>query len=88
MLTAIMDNPFAVGDLVHIAQGTTLYKVYNNDKKLIYDKPMPVKILDKPTTGYIINKYIDDYYLVGVGNKEYLIRTEEIRFLNEVKNVY
>jgi len=83
-----MDNPFAVGDLVHIPQGTTLYKLINSETRFIFEKPIPTKIADKPLTGYIINKSIYDFYIVGIGDKEYMIKSDEIQILNGAKNVY
>jgi hypothetical protein len=88
MIAAIMDNPFAIGDLVHIPQGTTLYKLLNTQTKFLFDRPMPIKTADKPLAGYIINKSIYDFYIVGVGDREYMIKSDEIKILNGVKNVY
>jgi len=84
----LMDNPFAIGDLVHIPQGTTLYKIINpnNSITMIYDRPIPVKISDKPTVGLIINKSIYDFYIVDVGNKEYMIKSDQMNYVEKGYN--
>lgn len=79
----LMDNPFAIGDLVHIPQGTTLYRTISIDKRIIHDRPMPIKITDKPTVGLVINKSIYDYYIIGIGTKEYMIKSEQINYIKE-----
>jgi hypothetical protein len=89
MKALMIDNPFAIGDLVHVAQGTTLYKILDLNKPMIYEKPMPIKITDIPSIGYIINKSIYDFYLVGIGSREYMIKSEELEYYNkDTSNVY
>ena len=83
MALIAMDNPFAIGDLVHLPQGTILYRILDTNKKMLHDIPMPIKMTDKPTVGLIINKSIYDFYKVSVGNKEYLIKAEQMNYQNE-----
>lgn len=84
----IMDNIFYIGDLVHLPQGTTLYRLINNDKKFIYDRPMPIRLVDKPTVALILKKSIYDFYVVSIKNDEFMIRSEEAFIINGELNVY
>lgn len=83
MITTRMNNPFAIGDLVHIPQGTTLYRTIDNNNTFIYKVPLPIKIVDKPTAGLVINKSIYDFYVVSIANVEYLIKSDEINYTSE-----
>ena len=86
MNAALIDNPFAIGDLVHIPQGTTLYRTVNTEKNMVFDRPMPIKLIDEPTVGLIINKSIYDFYVVSIGNREYMVKTEQINYVKEGSN--
>lgn len=83
MIITRMNNPFAIGDLVHIPQGTTLYRTLDSNNRFAYKVPLPIKIIDKPTVGLIINKSIYDFYTVSIGNIEYLIKSDEINYTSE-----
>jgi hypothetical protein len=84
-----LNNAFAIGDLVQIPQGTILYKSVDSIKKIILDNPTPINIIDKPTIGLVINKSIQDFYIVSIGDKEYLIKSEQMNFaLERNKNAY
>lgn len=85
---AAMDNIFHIGDLVHLPQGTTLYRLINTDRRFIYDKPMPIRLIDRPTVGLILKKSIYDYYVVEIKNEEYMIKSEEAFIINGDTNVY
>ena len=86
MTLLTMDNPFSVGDLVHLPQGTILYRLIDFNAKKINDVPMPIKIIDRPTVGLIINKSIYDFYMVSIGNQEYLIKAEQMNYKSENSN--
>lgn len=79
----LMDNPFAVGDLVHIPQGTTLYRIIDKNKNFIYTNPQPIKVIDIPKIGYIIDKSVYDFYIVGIENAEYMIKSYEMNLTSE-----
>lgn len=83
-----MNNPFAIGDIVHLPQGTTLYKILNNDKRFLYDRPMPSKIVERPSIGLIIKKVINDFYMVSIENQEYLIKMQDAYYIYGETNVY
>lgn len=77
-----------IGDLVHLPQGTTLYKIINNSKRFIYDKPMPIKMIDSPEVALVIQKSIYDFYVVNIKEQEFLIKSEEAYIINGDYNVY
>ena len=72
-----MDNPFAVGDLVHIPKGVLLYESMDENHY-----PIPEKALEKPSVGLVIKKADRDFYKVSIGLNEYLIRKEEMFIVN------
>jgi len=83
-----MDNIFNIGDLVHLPQGTTLYRLINSDKRFVYDRPMPAKLVDRPIVALILKKSIYDFYVVSIKNEEYMVKSEEAFIINGDTNVY
>lgn len=77
MITSQMNNPFAVGDLVHIPQGVCLF---NSDYKLSI-------VTDKPVVALIVADNRLPYYTILLGDIEYLIEKQEMALLSrkEVK---
>ena len=75
-----MDNPFSVGDLVHIPKGVILYD--DNDGRETRTFPMPERAIDKPAVGLIINKPFPEWYRVSIGETEYLIRKEDMTLVS------
>lgn len=75
MVISQMDNPFAVGDLVHIPSGVVLYTPINVIKE---KTARPVKALEKPSVGLILNRDFSEYYKVSIGLEEYLLRKEDM----------
>jgi hypothetical protein len=68
-----MDNPFAVGDLVHIPKGVLLYESFDQNHYAI-----PDKALERASVGLILQKSYNDFYIVSIGIREYLIRKEDM----------
>jgi hypothetical protein len=71
-----MDNPFAIGDLVHIPSGVILYKPIL--PAISRSGPFPAKASEKPTVGLVLNKDIMEYYKVSIGQEEYLLKKEDM----------
>jgi hypothetical protein len=67
-----MDNPFAVGDLVHIPAGVFLNKLYANNVTML------AKITSKPTIGIILSRTVGLSYEVFVIGDKYLINKEDM----------
>lgn len=76
MTNSQMDNPFAIGDLVHIPTGVVLYDSNSADKPA-----RPQKINDKPIVGLVLNKLIQ-YYTIIIGQDEYLVLKEDITLVS------
>lgn len=76
MINSQMDNPFTIGDLVHIPQGVVLYDPISADKP---SKPM--KINDRPIVGLVMSKYLH-HYTIMIGEEEYLISKEDITLVS------
>ncbi len=75
MIISQMDNPFAIGDLVHIPSGVVLYTPINIIKE---KQARPVKALEKPSVGLILNRDFSEYYRVSIGRDEFLLRKEDM----------
>ena len=76
MISSQMDNPFAIGDLVHIPQGVVLYDPISSNKP---QKPM--KINDRPIVGLVMSKLLH-HYTIMIGEEEYLISKEDITLVS------
>lgn len=72
MISSQMNNPFMIGDLVHIPKGVVLYSTENAKP------PSPQKVNDKPVVALIINKYVTDFYNVSIGQEEYVVKKEDM----------
>lgn len=77
MINSQMDNPFSVGDLVHIPKGVLLYDDRGGNQTQSYF-PLPEKAIEKPSVGLILNKPFPEFYRVSIGPEEYLIRKEDM----------
>lgn len=74
MINSQMDNPFMIGDLVHIPQGIMLYGTVSPISG-------PAKVTDKPFVGLVMKMYNAYFYKVGIGTEEYYIRKEDISLI-------
>jgi hypothetical protein len=78
-----MDNPFAIGDLVHISQGVILYDLSGYSlMTTTNDFFAPKKVNDKPTVGLITNNPEREFYNVSIGNEQYYVRKEDIALVS------
>lgn len=77
MVSNQMDNPYAVGDLVHLPSGVVLYGTSKN-----YVQPMPVKVIERPAVALVMNKFASEYYSVSIGEDEFLVRKEAISLVS------
>jgi hypothetical protein len=79
MVISQMDNPFAIGDLVHIPSGVVLYSPIKLDiiKERKY-AAKAVKALEKPSVGLVLNRDFSDYYKVSIGQDEFLLKKEDM----------
>jgi len=88
-MSALMNNKFMPGDLIHLPQGTVLYNKIRINTISEYPNAIPIKLLDKPTIGLVIEKDIKDFYLVNTMGNEYLIMEQGVNVYNEeLKHVY
>lgn len=71
-----MDNPFMIGDLVHIPKGVILYA-----GEKIHSPPSPSKVNDKPRVGLVLKRIIPEFYTISVGEEEYVIRKEDLSLI-------
>jgi phage terminase large subunit-like protein len=69
-----MDNPFAIGDLVHIPKGVMLYEA-------AADYAIPEKAVSDVAVGLIMRKQLGDFYSVSIGQNEYLIKKEDMTLI-------
>ncbi len=73
---------FIPGDLLHIPQGTILYsKIKIGDQS--FPAPAPRQVIDNPTVALVIEKDINDFYLVSIKDQQYLINGELVNIYNE-----
>lgn len=77
MINSQMDNPFMIGDLVHIPKGVVYYALSSSRR----DEVTPLKVNDKPSVGLILKKEYTSLYKIAVGEKEYLIKKEDISLI-------
>ena len=83
MISSQMDNPFAIGDLVHISQGVVLYGNSDNFKLGISSSPFsPRKVNDKPTVGLVMEHSMYEFYNIAVGQERYYIRKEDMALVS------
>ena len=82
MISSQMDNPFAIGDLVHVSQGVVLYGQTEFGQLSNTNPFAPKKINDKPTVGLITQKSIHEFYTVSIGNEQYYVRKEDIALVS------
>lgn len=76
MINSQMDNPFAIGDLVHIPQGVVLYDTISTNKPA-----KPMKINDRPIVGLVMNKFVH-HYTIMIGEEEFLVSKEDITLVS------
>ena len=79
MVISQMDNPFAIGDLVHIPSGVVLYSPI--DLSIIKERKVAaraIKALEKPSVGLVLNRDLTDYYRVSIGQDEFLLKKEDM----------
>ena len=80
MVISQMDNPFAIGDLVHIPSGVVLYSPISLDVIKEHKKyaAKAVKALEKASVGLVLNRDFSDYYKVSIGLDEFLLKKEDM----------
>lgn len=76
MINSQMDNPFMIGDLVHIPTGVVFYVQTN-----VYTEPIPSLVNNKASVGLIIKKDTTGLYRISVGLSEYLIKKEDVSLI-------
>lgn len=76
MVNSQMDNPFKIGDLVHIPTGVVLYDMVNG-----WGGPAPAKVSERPSVGLIMKKDGTGLYRVAIGQVEYLITKEDMSLI-------
>lgn len=81
MINSQMDNPFMIGDLVHIPKGVVLYRNFKKQTDALYPNPSPAKINDKATVALVIKKVIPQFYNVSIGEEEYIVMKEDITLI-------
>ena len=83
MISSQMDNPFAIGDLVHISQGVVLYGNSDNFYLGMSNSPLiPTKVNDKPTVGLVMENSIHEFYNIAVGQERYYVRKEDMALVS------
>lgn len=88
-MPVLINNKFMPGDLVHLPQGTVLYNKIRQTVNEAYPNTIRIKLLEKPTIGLVIEKDIEDFYLINTMGNEYLIMGQQVNVYNEeLKHVY
>ena len=82
MISSQMDNPFAIGDLVHISQGVVLYGQPDFGHLSKSNPFAPKKVNDRPTVGLITEKSALEFYTVSIGKEQYYVRKEDIALVS------
>jgi hypothetical protein len=72
-----MDNPFAIGDLVHIPSGVVLYGTSKH-----YMQPTPLKVIERPAVALVMDKFASEYYSISIGEEQWLVRKEAITLVS------
>lgn len=76
MINSQMDNPFMIGDLVHIPKGVVFYIKQN-----LYTEPIPSVVNNKVSVGLVMKKDATGLYRISVGPTEYLIKKEDVSLI-------
>ena len=76
MINSQMDNPFMIGDLVHIPKGIIFYRA-----TYVPQSPIIDMVCDQACIGLVARKYLSDFYYVFVGEKEFLVSKEDITLI-------
>jgi hypothetical protein len=75
---------FIPGDLLHIPEGTVLYDIIRvNMNGNLFPAPVPKQVIRNPTVALVIEKDINDFYLVSIKDQQYLINGELVNVYNE-----
>lgn len=78
------NNLFSAGDLLHMPQGTVLYhKIKRHFFGSGTANAIPIKVVEKPTIALVMEKDINDFYLVSIKDQEYLIKGYDVSLVNE-----
>lgn len=76
MISSQMNNPFMIGDLVHIPKGVVLY--YHMKDEYRKSSPSPAKVNDKARVALVLKKIVSEFYSVSIGEEEYVVMKDDM----------